>query len=60
MKTFFNVRYSSGRETVDELSLSDFNSHGEYRAEVRRMVAEYHLAGIPVYTSSRACSGWNN
>lgn len=57
-KVFFNWRGPAGRETVDELSREEFESGKAFRAEIRRLVGEYHLAGMAVYTSSRACQNW--
>lgn len=60
--TYFNWRGGAGRETVDELSREEFPKTREgfkaYRAELCRLVSEYHLAGMAVYTSSRACQNW--
>ena len=61
MKTiYFNLRSNYGIETVDELCSSDFDTGKEFRAEVRRLVSEYHLAGIAVYTSQRATKEWRS
>ena len=55
---YFNMRTQYGVETVDELSRKDFNTYKAYRAEVKRLVAEYHMAGMNVYTSQRCCKDW--
>ena len=55
---FFNWRSPIGRETVDELSRDEFESEKAFCAEIRRLVAEYAIAGMAVYTSSRACQNW--
>lgn len=60
MKKYFNLRTSMGVETVDELSSKDFATFKDYRAEVRRLKAEYHLAGMNIYTSSRSTKEWAN
>ena len=61
MKTvYFNMRSSYGVETVDELSLSDFDTYKEFRAEVRRLVSEYRVCGMGVYTSQRATKEWRS
>lgn len=57
-KVFFNWRGPSGRETVDELDSSEFSTRAEFVKERNRLVSEYTLAGMAVYTSSRACNGW--
>lgn len=60
--TYFNWKGPQGRETVDELSRSDFpsgiNGYREYRREVSRLIGEYSMAGMAVYSSSRHCKGW--
>ena len=54
---YFNIKTQHGVETVDCIDQKDFigKSHKEFRQEVRRLYEEYHLAGINVYISSRAC-----
>ena len=54
------MRSSFGVETVDELSRADFNKAKEFRAEVSRLLREYHIAGMNVYTSSRCTKDWKN
>lgn len=56
--TYLNWNSGYGLETVDEIRREDFASLKEYRAEIRHCVREYHLAGMAVYTSSRACRNW--
>ncbi len=62
MVRFLNWRGPQGRETVDELSRGDFAPGREgaaaFRAELARLVSEYHLCGMAVYTSGRACGNW--
>lgn len=59
MKTIYlNMRSSYGVETVDQVSPSDFPSYKEYKKEVRSMVENYHLCGMPVYLSSRCTKDW--
>lgn len=55
---FLNLRGPAGRETVDEFSREPGQSAREFRAYVRDMVREYHMAGMGVYTSSRRCANW--
>lgn len=64
MKTFImkpiylNMKTSYGIETVDEFSREQNQSPKEFRAYVSKMVQEYHLAGMPVYRSSRCTKEW--
>ena len=58
MKTFLNLKTRHGRETVDQFDKQECQSSKEYRAYVRSMVAEYQLAGMNVYSSSRCCANW--
>lgn len=60
MKTYFNLKTNFGTETVDELSSSDFNNLKEFRAEKRRLLNEYHLAGMAVYLSQRCTKEWRD
>lgn len=58
MTKYFNMRTTYGVETVDELSRNDFPTLKEYRAELRRLVSEYRLAGMGVYISARSTRDW--
>ena len=62
MTVYLNWKGPDGRETVDEFTQGSDNAPADRRAfnaYVKQMVAEYHLAGVPVYRSSRPCKGWN-
>jgi len=56
--TYFNMRTNYGVETVDELNPADFTTHKEFRRERKRLVSEYHLSGMAVYTSQRCTKEW--
>ena len=60
MTVYLNLRGPAGRETVDQFTRGEDSpvDPRAFRRYVRDMVSEYHLAGMPVYTSSRACAGW--
>lgn len=58
MKTFLNLKTSQGRETVDQFDKVEGQTGKEYRAYVRSMIAEYRIAGMNVYSSSRCCANW--
>jgi len=59
MKTvYLNWKGPKGRETVDEFSPELGQSMREFRAYVRKMVANYYEAGMAVYQSSRPCANW--
>lgn len=58
MKRYLNFKGSYGVETVDELSMSDFNTAKDFRKELNRLVKEYSIAGISVYISSRCTKDW--
>ena len=60
MTTYFNLRACGYRETVDELSRDTFKTWKEYRDECRKLVSEYHMAGMPVYASQRMCANWRD
>jgi hypothetical protein len=55
---YLNLRTSYGVETVDQLVPADFPDRKAFRAELRRLVAEYHLGGMAVYVSRRPCRDW--
>lgn len=55
---YFNWHGPQGRETVDEISAAGFEGNGPFRAEIARLKAEYRLAGMDVYISTRACANW--
>lgn len=56
---FLNWRGPAGLETVDEFRRDSGQSAREFRAHVADMVAEYRMAGMDVYQSSRPCRSWN-
>lgn len=58
MSTFLNMKTSQGRETVDQFDKAEGQTAKEYRAYVRSMIAEYQIAGMNVYSSSRCCANW--
>lgn len=57
---YLNLRTSYGVETVDELNPKEFPNRKSYLIELRRLVSEYHLSGMPVYVSSRSDKSWNS
>jgi hypothetical protein len=60
MKKYLNMKTVYGTETVDELNETDFLYFKEFRTELRRLINEYHLAGMQVYISSRCTNEWKN
>ena len=58
MTKYLNLKTSYGVETVDHLDRADFNSYKEFRAELLRLIREYHTGGMGVYASSRATKEW--
>ena len=60
MTVYLNWKGPQGVETVDEFSPEPGQSHREFRAYVREMVSEYHVAGMAVYRSSRPCANWKD
>lgn len=55
---FFNLRTNYGVETIDSVCRNDFESIKDFITEVKRLRNEYHIAGIPAYTSCRATKDW--
>lgn len=60
MTKYLNFRSSFGLETVDELSLCGFSTRKEFFKELSRLISEYSIAGMPVYSSQRCCKDWKN
>lgn len=60
MPTYLNWKSTKGRETVDEFSREPNQTAKEFREYVDRMIAEYDLAKMPVYRSSRPCANWRD
>ena len=58
MTIYLNWKSKAGTETVDEFTREAKQTYKEFRTYVREMVREYHLAGMNVYRSSRACKDW--
>lgn len=55
---YLNLKTNYGTETVDELNRNNFNSFKDFRTELKRLISEYRIAGMNVYTSQRACKEW--
>ena len=55
---YLNMKGSFGTETVDEFTRESGQDPKEFRQYVSKMVYEYHLAGMPVYRSSRCTNDW--
>ena len=51
---YFNIKTIYGIETIDHLEKEDFNSYSEYKQEIKRLINEYYLCKMYVYTSSRS------
>lgn len=55
---YINMKTNHGVETVDQLDPEDFETMKAFRSEVRRLLYEYRLSGMNVYTSSRCDKTW--
>ena len=60
MISYLNTKHNGEVETIDQLDSNDFNSISEFRKERKRLVSEYRMAGISVYTSQRCTNDWRN
>ena len=63
MKTvYLNWQGPQGKETVDEFTPGQDApaDRKEFRRYVREMQAEYSMAGMNTYQSSRPCKGWKD
>ena len=56
---YLNFKSVYGVETIDELNPKDFITFKEFRIELRRLISEYNLAGMNVYSSQRCSKDWN-
>lgn len=56
---YLNIRSNYGVETVDQLNQKDFASYRDFKLELRRLIAEYQMAGMNVYASTRCSKCWN-
>lgn len=59
MKKYLNMKSVYGVETVDELDSKDFPTLKEFRKEKSRLLTEYRIAGMAVYSSQRCDKTWN-
>lgn len=50
---YLNLKTNYGIETVDELNPKDFKTFREFRTELKRLISEYRIAGMDVYSSQR-------
>jgi hypothetical protein len=55
---YLNMKTVYGVETVDQLDSKDFPTWREFRKELNRLISEYRLAGMAVYSSSRCTKDW--
>jgi len=60
MKIFFNIKTTSGIETVDSVNSEEFNTFKEFCTEKKSMLLNYRM--IPyfcnIYTSQRSTNDW--
>ena len=59
---FINWKGPQGRETVDSVDPQPeyWPTARAMRKEARRLVSEYAMCGMAVYTSSRPCANWKD
>lgn len=59
-KIYLNMKTLEGIETVDQFTqgIDSPENIREFRAYIRTMIHEYHLAGMPVYKSIRSTKNW--
>ena len=56
---YINIKSDFGTETIDQIDRLDFGTYTEFRKELLRLIGEYKLGGMNVYSSQRACKNWN-
>ena len=59
MVKYLNMKSAHGVETVDELDAKDFENFKAFRSELKRLINEYRICGMSVYSSQRCTKGWN-
>lgn len=57
---YLNMKTAEGIETVDEFTIEEGQKRSEFNAYVRKMIGEYHLSGMSVYSSIRCTKEWKN
>ena len=57
---YFNIKTNFGVETVDQCISSEHENNKAYKAEIKSMLSNYHLAGMNVYLSTRCTNDWKN
>lgn len=60
MIRYLNTRTSYGVETVDELDYKDFADYKAFKTELRRLISEYAMCGMNVYSSRRCTKEWRS
>ena len=60
MKVYINWKGPQGRETVDEFEQEPGQARREFMQHVWKMMLEYQMAGMAVYSSSRPCANWRD
>lgn len=53
MIRYLNTKTNYGVETVETLDRKDFESGRAFKAELKRLINEYAIAGMQVYLSQR-------
>lgn len=56
---YLNMKSNIGVETVDEFTREPGRDPKEFNAYVRKMIDEYRLSGMAVYSSTRCSKDWN-
>ena len=55
---YFNIKTQGVVETIDEINPKDFPTYEAFIKEKRRLLTEYHIAGISTYSSQRCTNEW--
>lgn len=57
---YLNMKTKQGVETVDEFTREQNQTPIEFRKYVSKMITEYRIAGMQVYSSQRCTKEWAN
>lgn len=55
---YFNIKTQGLIETIDEINPKDFSTYKAFIKEKKRLLKEYHIAGISTYSSQRCTNEW--
>ena len=58
--TYLNMKTNHGTETVDEIDPKEFITYTQFLKEKRRLIQEYRMCNMNVYSSQRCTNDWKD